>query len=77
MEPSMIATNEAHDREALATFARGGRIRHDRAPDAGSPSTDPAAAGKTTLADELAAVLRAQGGEVIRASIEGFLLPRS
>ena len=37
----------------------------------------PAAAGKTTLADELAVVLRAQGREVIRASIEGFLLPRS
>jgi len=36
----------------------------------------PPAAGKTTLADELAAVLRAQGREVIRASIEGFLLPR-
>ena len=37
----------------------------------------PPAAGKTMLADELAAVLRAQGREVIRASIEGFLLPRS
>lgn len=37
----------------------------------------PPAAGKTTLADELAAVLRAQGREVIRASIEDFLLPRS
>ena len=35
------------------------------------------AAGKTTLADQLAVVLRAQGREVIRASIEGFLLPRS
>jgi uridine kinase len=35
------------------------------------------AAGKTTLADELAAVLRAQGREVIRATIEGFLTPRS
>jgi uridine kinase len=34
----------------------------------------PPAAGKTTLADELASVLRAQGREVIRASIEGFLL---
>lgn len=29
------------------------------------------------MADELAVVLRAQGREVIRASIEGFLLPRS
>ena len=37
----------------------------------------PPAAGKTTLGDELAVVLRAQGRQVIRASIEGFLLPRS
>jgi uridine kinase len=37
----------------------------------------PPAAGKTTLADELAVVLREQGREVIRASIEGFLCPRS
>jgi uridine kinase len=37
----------------------------------------PPAAGKTTLADELAVVLRAQGREVIRASIESFLFPRS
>jgi len=37
----------------------------------------PPAAGKTTLGDELAVVLRAQGRDVIRASIEGFLLPRS
>lgn len=35
------------------------------------------AAGKTTLADELAVVLRAQGREVIRATIEDFLNPRS
>ncbi len=35
------------------------------------------AAGKTTLADELAVVLRAQGREVIRATIEDFLTPRS
>jgi uridine kinase len=34
------------------------------------------AAGKTTLADELAIVLRAQGREVIRGTIEGFLFPR-
>jgi uridine kinase len=34
-------------------------------------------AGKTTLADELAAVLRAQGREVVRATIEDFLNPRS
>jgi uridine kinase len=35
----------------------------------------PPAAGKTTLADELADVLRAEGREVIRATIEGFLFP--
>lgn len=35
------------------------------------------AVGKTTLADELAVVLRARGHDVIRATIEGFLLPRS
>jgi uridine kinase len=34
-------------------------------------------AGKTTLADELAVVLLAQGREVIRATIEDFLNPRS
>jgi uridine kinase len=37
----------------------------------------PPAAGKTTLADELAVVLRAQGREVIRATIDGFLFPRA
>jgi pantothenate kinase len=37
----------------------------------------PPAAGKTTLADELALVLRAQGRHVIRGSIESFLFPRS
>src|SRR5438067_5961938 len=37
----------------------------------------PPAAGKTTLADELALVLRNRGREVIRSSIEGFLLPRA
>lgn len=36
----------------------------------------PDAAGKTTLADELAAVLRARGREVIRASVDGFHRPR-
>ncbi|MEV4620602.1 cytidylate kinase family protein [Asanoa sp. NPDC049573] len=35
------------------------------------------AVGKTTLADELAGVLRGRGRDVIRASIEEFLLPRS
>jgi uridine kinase len=37
----------------------------------------PPAAGKTTLADELAAVLRARGRAVIRATIEGFLFPQA
>ncbi|GAA1539332.1 uridine kinase [Dactylosporangium maewongense] len=37
----------------------------------------PPAAGKTTLADELAAILRAQGREVIRATIDDFLFPRA
>ncbi|MGW8485195.1 cytidylate kinase family protein [Streptomyces sp. NPDC055886] len=37
----------------------------------------PPAAGKTTLADELAVVLRAQGREVIRATIEGFLFRKA
>lgn len=36
----------------------------------------PDAAGKTTLADELAVVVRAEGREVIRASIDGFHRPR-
>ncbi|MFI5909981.1 cytidylate kinase family protein [Dactylosporangium sp. NPDC051541] len=35
------------------------------------------AAGKTTLADELAAVLRGQGRDVIRATIDDFLVPRA
>jgi uridine kinase len=37
----------------------------------------PPAAGKTTLADELAAVLRRQGRDVIRATIDDFLFPRA
>jgi uridine kinase len=37
----------------------------------------PPAAGKTTLADELADLLRSRGREVIRASIESFLFPRA
>jgi uridine kinase len=35
------------------------------------------AAGKTTLADELADVLRARGRDVIRATIDDFLFPRA
>lgn len=37
----------------------------------------PPAAGKTTLADELALLLRSRGRAVIRASAEGFHLPRA
>ncbi|TNH26597.1 uridylate kinase [Micromonospora orduensis] len=37
----------------------------------------PPATGKTTLADELAVVLREQGRDVIRATIDDFLLPRA
>jgi uridine kinase len=37
----------------------------------------PPAAGKTTLADELAVVLRAEGRHVIRATIDDFLFPRA
>ena len=37
----------------------------------------PPAAGKTTLADELAVVLRAQGRDVLRATIDDFLFPRA
>ncbi|MGN9846519.1 cytidylate kinase family protein [Nonomuraea sp. H19] len=37
----------------------------------------PPAAGKTTLADELAAVLRAQDRAVIRATVDDFLVPRA
>ncbi|WP_220503253.1 cytidylate kinase family protein [Microbispora sp. H10885] len=37
----------------------------------------PPASGKTTLADELAVVLRAQDRDVIRATIDDFLLPRA
>jgi hypothetical protein len=37
----------------------------------------PPAAGKTTLADELAVVLRSQGRDVIRATMDDFLFPRA
>ncbi|WP_328414608.1 uridylate kinase [Micromonospora sp. NBC_00389] len=37
----------------------------------------PPAAGKTTLADELAVALREQGRDVIRATIDDFLFPRA
>ncbi|WP_030456491.1 uridylate kinase [Herbidospora cretacea] len=37
----------------------------------------PPATGKTTLADELAAVLRDRGRDVIRATIDDFLFPRA
>ncbi|NUO57134.1 MAG: uridylate kinase [Hamadaea sp.] len=37
----------------------------------------PPAAGKTTLADELAVLLRGRGHRVIRATIDDFLVPRA
>jgi uridine kinase len=37
----------------------------------------PPAAGKTTLADELEVLLRAQGRDVIRATVDDFLFPRA
>lgn len=37
----------------------------------------PPATGKTTLADELAVILREQGRDVIRATIDDFLFPRA
>ncbi|MEV4279665.1 AAA family ATPase [Actinoplanes xinjiangensis] len=37
----------------------------------------PPAAGKTTLADELATVLRSRGRHVVRATIDDFLVPRA
>ncbi|GAA4605504.1 uridine kinase [Actinoplanes octamycinicus] len=37
----------------------------------------PPAAGKTTLADELAVLLRARGHHVLRATIDDFLYPRA
>ncbi|GAA4966137.1 hypothetical protein GCM10023205_33360 [Yinghuangia aomiensis] len=37
----------------------------------------PPASGKTTLTDELAVVLGAQGRDVIRATIDDFLVPRA
>lgn len=37
----------------------------------------PPASGKTTLADELAVVLRTQGRDVVRATIDDFLFPRA
>jgi uridine kinase len=37
----------------------------------------PPASGKTTLADELAVVLRARGRHVIRATVDDFLFPRA
>ncbi|MEU3739923.1 hypothetical protein AB0E78_22955 [Streptomyces sp. NPDC032198] len=37
----------------------------------------PPASGRTTLADELAVILRAQDRDVIRATIDDFLFPRA
>ncbi len=51
-------------------------MRHGRTPDAGCDRRA-ARRRKTTLADELAVILRAQGREVIRATIDDFLFPRA
>ena len=49
------------------TVAHPTRVAIDGAP----------ASGKTTLAEELAVVLRSQGRDVIRATIDDFLFPRA
>nr|WP_223297308.1 cytidylate kinase family protein [Catenulispora acidiphila] len=54
-------------RSATTTITHPLRVAIDGAP----------ASGKTTLADELATVLRAQGRDVIRATIDDFLFPRA
>lgn len=59
-----------------------GRLAEEVASVAGAHPTrvavdGPPATGKTTLADELAGVLRAQGRHVIRATIDDFLFPRA
>ena len=51
-------------------------MRRDLAPAAGHHKRPPPA-GKTTLADELALLLRSRGREVIRASTENFHQPRA
>ncbi|MDG6107962.1 AAA family ATPase [Dactylosporangium aurantiacum] len=63
--------DELLDRLAAAitsvTVAHPTRVAVDGAP----------ATGKTTLADELAAILRARGRHVIRATIDDFVFPRA
>ena len=65
-----------HPRRDAQSVGRGGRLRQGRPPDPGCRRRA-ARRGKTTLADELAAALRAQGRDVIRATIEGLLFPRA
>ena len=75
MTPARVIVDGTRDEllERLAEAVSAIRVTHPtRVAVDGVP-----AAGKTWLADELAVVLRAQGREVIRASIEGFLLPRA
>jgi uridine kinase len=59
----------AHLVEAIEGFERSNPVR--------VAIDGPDAAGKTTLADELASALRARGRPVIRASIDGFHRPRA
>ena len=62
--------------ELLATLAA--RVESVRVAHPTRVAVDgPPAAGKTTLADGLAAVLRAHGCEVIRTTIDDFLFPRA
>ena len=51
------------------------RLRQDHPPRVGLDGVD--AAGKTTLADELARSIEAAGRPVVRASIDGFHRPRA
>jgi len=59
--------------EQLSTLIVGCRVPHP----IGVAIDGPDAAGKTTLADELAGLLERGGNAVIRASIDGFHRPRA
>ena len=59
--------------DRLATLIAGVRLGHPTRVALDGPD----AAGKTTLADELAAVLRERGRHVVRASVDGFHRPRA
>ena len=68
----------AEDRRAAVLAELADRIEAVRRPHPIRVAIDGTdAAGKTTLADELASVLRGRGREVIRVSIDGFHRPRA